>query len=89
MQYLEEAKLPNSELSPEEKEYVESIKPDDDTDELPWCAICNEDAIVRCLDCDGDLFCAACFKEIHADDEEYREHKTKKYVAKEKKIENV
>lgn len=88
-QYLEEAKLPNSDLTPEEKEYVESIKPTGDTEELPWCTICNEDATIRCDGCDGDLFCRGCFKEIH-DDEEYRAHKTKPYVAPpEKKIKNV
>lgn len=88
-QYLEAAKLPNSELTPEEKEYVESIKPTEDTEELPWCTICNEDATIRCEGCDDDLFCRACFQEIHADDEEYREHRTKKFVAKEENIGNV
>lgn len=83
-QYLAEATLPDGDLTPEEREFVNSVKPENgDTEELPWCLICNEDATIRCIGCDGDLFCASCFKEIHSDDEEYRQHRTKKYTAKE------
>jgi hypothetical protein len=28
-----------------------------------WCTICNDDATVRCLGCDGDLYCRGCWKE--------------------------
>lgn len=77
---MEEAKLPDANLTPEEKEFVDSVKPTSaDQEELPWCTICNEDAVIRCIGCDGDLFCRSCFKEIHANDEEYREHPTKSY----------
>ncbi|CAG8601176.1 9699_t:CDS:2, partial [Scutellospora calospora] len=34
---------------------------DDDPDS--WCCICNEDAIVKCNGCDGDLYCQECFQE--------------------------
>lgn len=36
---------------------------DEDIDS--WCCICNEDAEVRCLGCDGDLYCQQCWQEGH------------------------
>lgn len=51
---------------------VNSVRPiiiDDDIDdaidqneELNWCTTCNDDAVVRCLDCDNDAYCRECFK---------------------------
>ncbi|EDV99821.1 abscission/NoCut checkpoint regulator [Drosophila grimshawi] len=49
-------------------------------EELPWCNICDEDAVFRCHGCDGDLYCAQCYRECH-DDEEYRAHAKEKYSA--------
>jgi hypothetical protein len=36
---------------------------DEDIDS--WCCICNEDGAVRCLGCDGDLYCQECWSEGH------------------------
>lgn len=36
---------------------------DEDIDS--WCCICNEDGEVKCLDCDGDLYCNNCWNEGH------------------------
>jgi len=47
-------------------------------EELPWCVICNEDALVRCLGCDGDLYCTACYKEFHVG-EDPNEHRVEKF----------
>lgn len=37
----------------------------EDSPELPWCVMCNNDAQYRCLDCNGDLYCSECNVEAH------------------------
>ncbi|KAI9651797.1 MAG: hypothetical protein M1831_007579 [Alyxoria varia] len=47
-----------------------------------WCTICLEDATVRCVGCDGDLYCERCWWEGHRSEdamEEERKHKAVKY----------
>lgn len=36
-----------------------------DEDMESWCCICNEDATVKCMGCDGDLYCNECWSEGH------------------------
>ncbi|CAO1430619.1 unnamed protein product [Diamesa tonsa] len=80
-QYIEEAKLPDEVFDDDERELLSSIPkaPSKDTEELPWCEICNEDATLRCLECEN-LFCVRCFKEFHYE-EDYKDHKTAAYKA--------
>lgn len=86
-QYLEEAKLDDIVLDPDEQELISTIpaapgQSKRDLDELPFCEICNEDATLRCLECEN-LFCRSCFKEFH-DEEDYKTHKTTSYQAPKK-----
>lgn len=36
-----------------------------DEDQKTWCVVCLEDATVRCQGCDGDVYCARCWREMH------------------------
>jgi hypothetical protein len=47
-----------------------------------WCVICQDDATVRCVGCDGDLYCAGCWREGHVGPEvgwEERKHRWTKF----------
>jgi hypothetical protein len=48
-----------------------------------WCIICQDDATVECAGCEGDLYCARCWKEGHMGPDagyEFKRHQWKKYV---------
>lgn len=44
---------------------VAKSKPKTEEEIDTWCCICNDDAAVKCLGCDGDLFCSRCWREGH------------------------
>lgn len=48
-----------------------------------WCAICQDDATVSCAGCDGDLYCARCWKEGHMGADagfDFKRHQWRKWV---------
>jgi hypothetical protein len=58
---------------------------DDEID--TWCIICQDDATLKCLGCDGDLYCQLCWTEGHRGESagfEERGHKVVLYARKKK-----
>lgn len=53
-----------------------------DEDIETWCIICNDDATLQCIGCDGDLYCTNCWMEGHRGEAagwEERRHKALQY----------
>lgn len=60
----------------------ENTKPTD-SDIDTWCRICLDDATLRCIGCDGDLYCQNCWMEGHRGEDagmEERLHRAIEYV---------
>lgn len=36
-----------------------------DADQKSWCIVCLDDATVRCIGCDDDVYCASCWRDMH------------------------
>lgn len=36
-----------------------------DEDQKTWCVVCLEDATIRCVGCDDDVYCGRCWREMH------------------------
>ncbi|CAO2657017.1 Nn.00g058200.m01.CDS01 [Neocucurbitaria sp. VM-36] len=76
-------------FSPQKKPPLSSnlqARIDDEVD--TWCIICQDDATLKCLGCDGDLYCQNCWMEGHRGESagfEERRHKAVLYVKKKKK----
>ncbi|KAI0384106.1 hypothetical protein F5Y04DRAFT_248991 [Hypomontagnella monticulosa] len=54
-----------------------------DEDQKTWCTVCLEDGAIRCIDCDGDVYCARCWKEMHVGPSagyDERGHRWEKFV---------
>nr|POF13051.1 abscission/nocut checkpoint regulator [Quercus suber] len=55
------------------------VHTDEDIDS--WCCICNEDGEVRCLGCDGDIYCQQCWREGHGNQPgQERGHRAVQYM---------
>jgi hypothetical protein len=53
---------------------------DKDDDDTTWCVICCDDATIKCLGCDGDLYCGGCWKEGHRSEDAGMEERMHKAV---------
>ncbi|KAF2436612.1 hypothetical protein EJ08DRAFT_691772 [Tothia fuscella] len=51
-----------------------------DEDIESWCIICSDDATLKCLGCDGDLYCGNCWNEGHRGEDAGWEEKRHKAV---------
>lgn len=54
-----------------------------DDDEKSWCPVCLEDGTVRCFDCDSDVYCAKCWKDMHIGPRalyDFRGHRWEKFI---------
>ncbi|PQE33316.1 Zinc fyve domain containing protein [Rutstroemia sp. NJR-2017a WRK4] len=62
---------------------IRGLKKYTDDEIEAWCIICQDDATVECAGCEGDLYCARCWKEGHMGPDagyEFKRHQWKKYV---------
>jgi hypothetical protein len=75
-------------FSPRKKPPIQSSLQSRLDDEIDtWCIICQDDATLKCLGCDGDLYCQLCWTEGHRGEGagfEERGHKVVLYARKKK-----
>lgn len=71
----------NAKISQSKKKSDLPVYTDEDIDS--WCCICNDDGTVRCLGCDGDIYCDTCWREGHGTGPgQERGHKAVQYSSK-------
>ncbi|TVY53739.1 Abscission/NoCut checkpoint regulator, partial [Lachnellula suecica] len=67
-------------FKPADKPTKEVMKKFTDEEIDSWCIICQDDATVQCDGCDGDLYCANCWKEGHMGPDVGREERGHKWT---------
>jgi len=77
-------KVTLSDLQPKTKGKTRVQYTDEEIDS--WCVICNEDATVRCVGCEGDLYCAGCWREGHVGKEVGMEERGHRWVRYRRKL---
>ncbi|RDW87574.1 hypothetical protein BP5796_03268 [Coleophoma crateriformis] len=65
---------PSSQPKPSQKKVFTDAEIDS------WCVICQDDATVKCHGCEGDLYCARCWKEGHLGESAGREERGHAWV---------
>ena len=66
-------KAPNANLKTDTTTYT-------DNQIETWCSICTDDATLRCIGCDGELYCTNCWMEGHRGEDAGREERGHKAV---------
>lgn len=78
--------LPSAPSFSPAKKVIKSNLPKFTDEEIDsWCIICNDDATLKCMGCDGDLYCQNCWMEGHRGESagyEERKHKAVLYNKK-------
>lgn len=57
--------VPTSRPSGKPVKRLETTTKYTDDDVESWCTVCLEDATLRCLGCDDDVYCTRCWREMH------------------------
>ncbi|KAF7938909.1 uncharacterized protein EAE98_001246 [Botrytis deweyae] len=73
---------PVAKVAKESKGKAGGLKKYTDEEMDTWCIICQDDATIQCVGCEGDLYCARCWKEGHMGVDagwEFKRHQWRKW----------
>ncbi|KDR17531.1 abscission/NoCut checkpoint regulator [Zootermopsis nevadensis] len=63
-----------------EEELEDDSEGIEEEEELVWCVICDKNPKIRCLDCDGDVYCKSCYTKVH--NEWHQDHRNVPFTPK-------